>query len=116
MGDLETDFMERIEDAVPWPSVDVLFAPHHGRLSGRVPHSILSRMNPSIIVIGEGPAGLLHYYDAYNTITQNSAGTIGFECIGHQINIYVTSNTYSAGFLANHGANTFTNCVGTLCV
>jgi beta-lactamase superfamily II metal-dependent hydrolase len=38
MGDLETDFMGKIANQVSWPKVDILFAPHHGRNSGRVPH------------------------------------------------------------------------------
>jgi beta-lactamase superfamily II metal-dependent hydrolase len=41
MGDMETCFMEAIEDEVDWPKVDVLFAPHHGRESGAIPTSIL---------------------------------------------------------------------------
>ena len=65
MGDLETDFMEKIEHEVEWPEVDILFAPHHGRDTGRVPQSILSRINPSIIVIGEAPTEHLNYYSGY---------------------------------------------------
>jgi hypothetical protein len=41
MGDMETCFMEDIEDEVAWPKVDILFAPHHGRDSGKIPQSIL---------------------------------------------------------------------------
>ena len=37
MGDLETEFIEAIENEVDWPDIDVLFAPHHGRDSGRIP-------------------------------------------------------------------------------
>ena len=45
MGDLETDFMEPIEDGVDLPKVDLLFAPHHGRKSGRVPKPWLDNIN-----------------------------------------------------------------------
>ena len=39
MGDLETDFMEKIKDAITPEASHVLFAPHHGRKSGRVSNS-----------------------------------------------------------------------------
>jgi beta-lactamase superfamily II metal-dependent hydrolase len=80
MGDLETDFMEKIADEIKWPKVDILFASHHGRHSGRVPHSILDQLKPRIIVIGEAPSRHLHYYGDYEKLTQNSAGDIVFEC------------------------------------
>lgn len=53
MGDLETELMEKIVDEVKWPKVHILFAAHHGRSSGRVPHAILDKIKPRIIVIGE---------------------------------------------------------------
>jgi hypothetical protein len=56
MGDLETDFLEKIEDLVDWGEITVLFAPHHGRASALVPSSILEKLNPEIIVIGEAPS------------------------------------------------------------
>ena len=74
MGDLETDFMKNIEDDLELPKSKILFAPHHGRKSGRVPKSILDDINPEIIVIGEADSGDLDYYQGYETITQNSAG------------------------------------------
>ena len=46
MGDLESDFMEEIEDEVVWPRIDILFAPHHGRDSGKIPESILNKLEP----------------------------------------------------------------------
>src|SRR5699024_5042450 len=45
MGDLETDFMECISEDVDWPQVDILFAPHHGRKSAKIPLEILERLN-----------------------------------------------------------------------
>lgn len=99
MGDLETEFMENIEDDVDWPEVDILFAPHHGRDSGKVPESILKKMNPKIIVIGEAPAENLNYYGDYNTICQNSAGDITFDCVTEQVHVFVSDPEYSVDFL-----------------
>ena len=104
MGDLETDFLEAIKYEVAWPDIDILFAPHHGRDSGKIPESILQAMNPGIIIIGEAPSQHLNYYAAYNTITQNSAGTIGFECVDDNcVHIYVINANYSVNFLADYG-------------
>jgi beta-lactamase superfamily II metal-dependent hydrolase len=98
MGDLETDFMEAVEDALDLPSVDILFAPHHGRDSGRVLESMLTKMSPKIIVVGEAPSEHLHYYPGYNTITQNTAGDIIFECEGSKVHVF-TSNEYNVDYL-----------------
>ena len=100
MGDLETEFMRAVEDEIDLPLIDILFAPHHGRLSGRVPTSMLTAMSPRMIVIGEAPSQHLHYYSGYNTITQNSAGDIVFECEGRAIHVF-TSNPYKPSFLKN---------------
>lgn len=114
MGDLETAFMEKIQHEVDWPSVNVLFAPHHGRDSGKVPKGILSAMNPGIIVIGEAPSEHLNYYPSYNTITQNSAGSLVFECVDSYVHIYVSSDSYSVDFLENHQGSSYANYIGTL--
>ena len=98
MGDLETDFMEAVENALDLPRVDILFAPHHGRDSGKIPESMLTKMSPKIIVIGEAPSEHLNYYVGYNTITQNSAGNIVFECEHKKVHVF-TSNPYEVGFL-----------------
>lgn len=102
MGDLETEFMENIADALSLPKTTVLFAPHHGRYSGTVPAELLEEMDPVLIVIGEAPSAHLNYYAGYNTITQNSAGNIIFDCDSDYIDIYVSNKTYSAKFLINH--------------
>ena len=114
MGDLETAFMEKTEEHVEWPNIDILFAPHHGRESGKIPNSILRRMGPSIIVIGEAPARHLNYYQGYNTITQNTAGHIAFECVGNLVHIYVGSSTYKVSFLGPARGTKYKNCIGTL--
>jgi len=100
MGDLETEFMEAVEADFDLPAVDILFAPHHGRESGRIPDSMLAKMNPKIIVVGEAPSDHLHYYPDYNTITQNTAGDIVFECRTGKVHVF-TSNEYEVDFLDN---------------
>ena len=99
MGDLETDFMEKIEDAITPEASDILFAPHHGRKSGRVPTNWLHKIDPTIIVVGEAPSSDLTYYDGWDTITQNSAGDIAFECRSGKTHVFVSSSTYSVDFL-----------------
>ncbi len=115
MGDLETEFMENIEDDLSLPAVDILFAPHHGRDSGKVPQSLLDDMSPKIIVIGEAPTENLNYYRDYDTITQNSAGDITFEPDGSFVHIYVSSDSYEVGFLNDHSrSDKYGNYIGTL--
>lgn len=102
MGDLETEFMEAIEHELTFPTVDLLFAPHHGRDSGRIPSSMLEKISPKIIIVGEAACEHLHYYPGYNTITQNSAGDILFECVDGVVHIF-TSNEYSVDYLEDQG-------------
>jgi beta-lactamase superfamily II metal-dependent hydrolase len=97
LGDLHHDFMESIEDSFDASPVDVVFAPHHGRLTGRIPHSVLQKLNPQIIVIGEAATEHLHYYHGYNTITQNSAGDVIFDCQQGKVHVY-TSKNYSRDY------------------
>lgn len=107
LGDLETDFMEKIKDEVEWPKVDILFAPHHGRESGKIPQEILDNLDPKIIIIGEAPSKNLNYYQGYNKITQNSAGDITFECVTNKVHIYVSNENYTVDFLNNENLNDF---------
>lgn len=95
MGDMEHDFLEKIKSKITWPEVDVLFAPHHGRDSGKVPNDVLKKLKPHIIVIGEAPSKHLNYYTGYNTITQNSAGDIVFDCSGDCVHVYVSEDDYA---------------------
>ena len=115
-GDLETEFMEKIADEISWPSVDIVFAPHHGRDSGKIPVSILEEVKPKMIVIGEAPSKHLNYYRNYDTITQNSARSIYFECVKNWVHIYVGNSTYSVDFLEDKGANRYGNYIGSLAV
>ena len=115
-GDLETEFMEKIKDQISLPSVDILFAPHHGRDSGKLPKAILEKVDPKIIVVGEAPSRTLNYYRDYNTITQNSAGSIYFECVTKWVHIYVESSSYRVDFLQDKKAATYSNYIGSLAV
>ena len=99
MGDMETDFMEAIGAPPGLSKVDILFAPHHGRKSGRVPKSWLDILAPGIIVVGEAPSEHLNYYSSYNTIKQNTAGSLLFECAGGEINVYAWNIRYGEDFL-----------------
>jgi beta-lactamase superfamily II metal-dependent hydrolase len=103
MGDLETEFMEDIEGSLEIPSIDILFAPHHGRESGRVPDAWLDQMDPAAIVLGEARSGHLHYYSGWNTITQNRARDITFNCLEGRTDVYVSSDNYEEDFLYNAG-------------
>lgn len=114
MGDLETDFMENIKDVLHLPKVNIFFAPHHGRKTGTVPKKLLESMNPDIIIIGEANSDHLNYYNGYNTITQNRAGDILFDCTTNKVHIYVENNVYSVNFLDNEHMDKYDNYIGTL--
>lgn len=115
MGDLEKEFMENVEYSITMPAVDILFAPHHGRDSGTVAGTWLAEMKPNIIVIGEAPSEHLNYYEGYNTITQNSAGDITFDCETGNVHIYVSEWDYAVDFLDDEGkAHTYGKYIGTL--
>ena len=103
MGDIEKDFIEDIKSEIDWPKIDILFAPHHGRDSGKVPSDVLKKLNPSLIIIGEAPSKHINYYTGYNTITQNSAGDIVFVCEAGWVHIYISSESYNydKSFLIN---------------
>ena len=73
-------------------------------------------MGPKIVVVGEAPSEHLNYYRDYNTITQNSAGAIYFECGFKWVHIYVGSSTYSVNFLEYKAASTYANYIGSLAV
>jgi beta-lactamase superfamily II metal-dependent hydrolase len=101
MGDMETAFMEKIEKEVEWPKVDILFAPHHGRDSGKIPQSILDKLDPKLVVIGEAPCDHLNYYTTCDTITQNAAGDITFDCDDGWVHVYVSDKDYESTCLTN---------------
>lgn len=103
MGDLETSFMENIEDEIEFPKVNLLFAPHHGRKTGKVPDSWIEQMDPDIIIMGESNSNDSDYssYSDYNKIRQNSAKDIIFDCTDNKIHIFCTNYNYDVDFLDN---------------
>ncbi len=103
MGDLETDFMKKIVDKVAITKTNVLFAPHHGRSSGKVPEAWLKKLNPDLVIIGEAPSEYLDYYRGYHTITQNSTGDILLETSSNKVHVYVGDSAYSVDYLADDG-------------
>ena len=50
----------------------------------------------------------------YNTIIQNSAGDIIFECVTNEVHIYVSNENYSVDFLEDENICTYSNYIGTL--
>ena len=88
MGDLESDFMSKIEGDVSLDEVDILFAPHHGRSSGRPPKSWMEKMNPGLVVVGEADSDDLDYYEDYTHICQNTAKDIVFDCVHGSVHVY----------------------------
>ncbi|MFB6468536.1 MBL fold metallo-hydrolase [Cytobacillus sp. Hz8] len=117
MGDIENTFLGKIKDEIDWKKIDILFAPHHGRDSGKVPTDILNQLQPQIIVIGEAPSENLNYYNGYNTITQNTAGDIIFECESSKVHVYVSNKNYSVSYLEDENkSNTYGTYIGTLSV
>lgn len=99
MGDIESDFLNSVKDNIEFEKIHILFAPHHGRESGKIPEDILKKLNPDIIVIGEAPSENIDYYSGYNTITQNSAGAITFVVNNETVDIYVSNSNYNVDFL-----------------
>ncbi len=94
LGDLETPFMDKIFDHIDLPETTIVFAPHHGRDSGKLPHKWLDKLKPKIIVIGEAPSRHLNYYAGYKKITQNKAGDITFIPDGRKVHCYASWDTY----------------------
>lgn len=114
MGDILKDFLEKIKDELELPNADIVFAPHHGRSSGKIPKELLDKLKPKVIIIGEGPSEDLDYYKGYDTITQNTAGDITLECLDDKIHIYVSDDKYKVDFLDDEKANSYKHYIGTL--
>lgn len=116
LGDLETDFMEKITDHIKLEKTTIVFASHHGRTSGKIPDSWLEKLDPQIIVIGEAPSRHLNYYTGYKTIAQNRAGDISMECVDDKVHFYVSNSNYSRADLSNEGMSTSENYIGSITV
>jgi beta-lactamase superfamily II metal-dependent hydrolase len=116
LGDLETEFMEKISDQIKLEKTTVIFASHHGRKSGKIPDAWLEKLDPQIIVIGEAPSRHLNYYTGYKTITQNSAGDITMECVDKKIHFYVSNPDYGHDGLNDEGMTAYQHYIGSLTV
>ncbi|QVN21714.1 MBL fold metallo-hydrolase [Burkholderia pyrrocinia] len=115
LGDLETDFMEKIEEHIKLEKTTIVFASHHGRDSGKIPDSWLEKLDPQIIVIGEAPSRHLHYYTGYRKITQNRAGDIIMECVEGKVHFYVSNPEYEGpDNLKDESMTSFLNYIGSL--
>lgn len=95
MGDMESDMQEEFDRKVTNSHKTIVFAPHHGRKSGHIPSSLMEKLTPKLIVVGEAPSDELDYYSGYNTITQNTAGDILFETNGDYLDIFVSEWGYN---------------------
>ena len=117
-GDLENSFTEKIKDEIELPEADIIFAPHHGRSSGKIPKEWMDSINPKIVIIGEAPSDKINYLSEYNTIKQNTAGDIVLDCDTAIVDIYVSNENYSVSFLENKKKSNAYNCtyIGSLSV
>ena len=115
IGDLETDFMENIVNEIELKKTTIVFASHHGRSSGKIPNSWLEKLDPQVIVIGEAPSRHLHYYTGYQTITQNRAKDITFECEEGKVHFYSSNSDYTpTAKFNNEKRSSFENYFGSI--
>ena len=103
MGDMETEMQEEFDKQVNNSYVTVVFAPHHGRKSGHIPSSLMNKLSPKLVVVGEASSDDLDYYQNQNTITQNTAGDILFDVNNDYIDVFVSNRNYTknAGLTTN---------------
>lgn len=95
MGDMETDMQEEFDKKVTNTHKTIVFAPHHGRKSGHIPSSLMDKLTPKLVIVGEAPSDELDYYSEYDTITQNTAGDILFETNGDYLDVFVSESGYT---------------------
>lgn len=118
MGDMETDMQKEFDSKVSNEHTTIVFAPHHGRKSGRIPPSLMEKLSPKLVVVGEAPSDELDYYCNQNTITQNSAGDILFETNGDYLDIFVSELSYQKtdGMVQNinHGSHIGMKYLGSI--
>lgn len=95
MGDMETDMQEEFDKKVTNTHKTIVFAPHRGRKSGHIPSSLMDKLTPKLVIVGEAPSDELDYYSEYDTITQNTAGDILFETNGDYLDVFVSESGYT---------------------
>jgi beta-lactamase superfamily II metal-dependent hydrolase len=105
MGDLEQPFMEKIQDEIVLPKTNILFMPHHGRKSGKLPQKWIDQIDPDVIIKGEAHSKNSDYVSNpdRNKIHQNSAKDIVMELESKKVHFFVSEPTYCVDFLTNEG-------------
>lgn len=116
LGDLETEFMEKIADSINLTKTTIVFAAHHGRESGKIPDSWLEKLDPQIIIIGEAPSRHINYYTGYKIITQNTWGDLTMDLEGDKVHFYSSREGYFHNKLDNEIKSKFENYIGSLTV
>ena len=95
--------MEDIHDDIALRKAAIIFASHHGRKSGMLPQTWLDDLETKVIVVGEAPSEHLEYYKNFDTIKQNSAGDVTFDCDGSKVHVYCSVKGYAEDFLDDEG-------------
>lgn len=118
MGDMETDMQKEFDSKVTNEHTTIVFAPHHGRKSGHIPSSLMDKLTPKLVIVGEAPSNELDYYSGQNTMTQNTAGDILFETNGNYLDIFVSESGYNKtdGMVqnANHSTHSGMKYLGSV--
>ena len=84
--------------------IDILFAPHHGRDSGRK-YDFLDTLKPRITLFGNASSEHLAYscYTYGTRITNNQAGYIVIKCNENDLSLYVKNHQFMSDFRTKRG-------------
>lgn len=98
IGDLESEYMKNIFPSIKaqLSETTIVFAPHHGRASGKIPNEWLDILNPKIIIIGSASSRYLNYYTGYDVITQNRAKDITMLLEDDKVHFYSSEENYGS--------------------
>jgi len=96
LGDLETNFMENIFPSIKskLKKTTIVFAPHHGRQSGKIPSDWLEILDPEIIILGSSNCNFLDYNYECLTITQNRSKDITMLLEDDAVHFYSSEEQY----------------------
>ena len=91
--DMQREYYEQYKDRIK--TVDILFAPHHGRETGNVYEPLLKALDPKLVVIGEADKDKQdpHHYDGYAWLHQENAGDLVFVNEGDQVHLYYNGSS-----------------------
>lgn len=96
--DITWDYiLENFADEVT--NIDILFAPHHGRNSGRN-FEFLKILTPTVTLFGNASSKHLEYksYNSEIKVTNNQAGYVIMDIQGNFINLYVKNLEFARDF------------------